>query len=246
MPRVIIFSPGWNCEKFIWAHMNSVFEQRQHYEYTMDIIVDDGSTDKTGEQLEMCKQEWQKIYHNNENLGWLHNSELYLSPEVNDDDIIIWLDLDDWFIDSLAIKKIVDVYEKTDCWTTYGKYKRNDGDKVEQHGYSMKVMQDRSYRQNSWYWQHPRTFRGFLWNAIDKQQFKDPNTNKYIKTAGDLVIGFAILEMCPVSKIHWFSDDFIMYNRLTGNNDDIKDKASQIKYDHYFRTLPKYNILKKG
>lgn len=258
MQRVIIFSPGYNCGKYAFDNLMSVFlNMRMVCEKDVEIlhiIVNDASTDDTKIYLDRFEIEQtqhskfsRKIYHNEKNLGWLHNSELYLSPNIEDDDIIVWLDLDDWFIDANAISIILEKYQTEKCWMTYGMFKCTCGTPMVNYGYDLfpDIMSDRSYRQNGWYWQHPRTFKGFLWNGIRKSDFRNPLTNEYLRFAGDLCIGFAILEMCPPEKIIRIPHILVMYNREVANNEDKIDRAQQIKMDEYYRSMPKYEILER-
>ena len=168
----------------------------------------------------------------------------YMHPLVQDDDIIIWLDLDDWFADNDAVDKIISKYNELDIWTTYGMYKCSNNDPTVNYGYSSDVIQLRNYRQVGWYWQHPRTFKGFLWKNINKNQFIDPYSN-FMIYACDLVIGFAILEMCPPNKIFRFSDILVIYNRDAGNHEDLIDLQRQQNNDKYFRRLKKHKLLRR-
>ena len=42
--------------------------------------------------------------------------------DASDDDVIVSLDGDDWLANDYVLKKLNEVYEREDCWLTYGSY----------------------------------------------------------------------------------------------------------------------------
>ena len=93
MPKVSIIIPAYNAEKYIVECVNAVLNQ------TLDdieaIIIDDGSTDKTGVLIDELTKDisFAKVIHQ-ENKGLYKTREIGLSLATGD--YVGWIDADDY------------------------------------------------------------------------------------------------------------------------------------------------------
>ena len=232
----IVYSAGYNCSKYIKKHMDSINNQT-YKNYTV-ILVDDASTDNTYDEINKYKIDKYKIYRNKKNIKNAANIVQTLKPNTKVNDIVVILDLDDWFAHDGVLLRLNEIYTSENCWTTYGHYKHLRSQQ-EMIGYSIKVIQERSFRENKLLWHHLRTFKGFLLHNINNNDLKGPDGN-FIPNTWDLAVGFPILEMTPPEKLRYIPEILMVYNAL--NPLRIKPKDRKNLRD-YIRNKPKYKRL---
>jgi glycosyltransferase involved in cell wall biosynthesis len=128
------------------------------------------------------------------------------NPNINDNDIIVEVDGDDWLPDEDVFKRIHDVYKNDDVWITNGSFVFSNGSQ----GFSRK--QDIPYlRVSSFSASHMRTWRAFLWRNIKEDDLKD-ETGTYWSAAGDTSFMFPMLEMAGEEHYHFLEDINYVYN----------------------------------
>jgi len=238
MESFIVFSAGFNCGKFIKNHMDSV--NNQTYKNFKHIIVNDGSKDNTKEEILKYKKKHTIVYNNDKNYKWMYNSMHFLKPEM--DNVIVLLDLDDWFFDYNVLKRLNDLYAKTKCWSTYGSFRRINGGLFPRGEYPKNICKTKKFRDYTWNWQAPRTFKGFIWDNIKDEDVRDPEGN-YTDMAYDVSIAYPILEMTPPEKLLYISDILMIYNDATPINVHKINRKRQKSLAKYFASKPKYATL---
>ena len=246
MQHFIIFSPGYNCSKYIKKHMESI--NNQNYTNYTAIIIDDASTDNTWTEINKYRTDRCQIYRNKKNIKWVANAIQYLIPNIKNNNVIITLDLDDWFIHDDVLSKLNKIYTKEKCWTTYGQYCRLKHFKKKQFHlqappYPINIIEKRQFREYTWLWHHLKTFKGFLFNHIDINDLKGPDGN-FCLTTWDFAIGFPILEMTPPEKLRYIPEPLIIYNDLNTLRVCNVYKPLVKMLAQYFRNKRKYSILK--
>lgn len=207
MESFIVFSAGYNCSEYICKNLESV--NNQTYSNFKHIVVNDGSLDNTKEEIDKYKNKNTVVYNNEKNKKWMYNARTYLKPK--DDDVVVLLDLDDWFENVEVLYKLNELYKKTGCWSTYGSFVRTNGKLFPRGAFPKDICINKSFRDYTWNWQAPRTFRGFLWNNIRDEDVRDPN-GKYTDMAYDVSIAYPILEMTPPDKLLYIPDILMVYN----------------------------------
>jgi len=239
MESFVIFSAGYNCEDAIRKNLDSV--NNQTYKNFVHIVVDDASIDNTQNEILKYKKENTIVYNNKTNYKWMTNARNFLKPSNND--IVILLDLDDWFYNSYVLETLNNIYSKTGCWSTYGSFKRIDGKLFPRGAYPEEVCRNRSFRNYSWNWQAPRTFKGFLWNNIKDEDVRDPN-GKYVDMAYDVSIAYPILEMTPPNKLLFIKDILMIYNDSRPINvHKINRKRQKMLANFFINKKKRYDIL---
>jgi len=68
--RFIIFTAGFNSEKWVKKNINSV--KNQNYSNYVHIIVDDATTDGTNKLIKAYKHNRLVVYRNLENKRWIY------------------------------------------------------------------------------------------------------------------------------------------------------------------------------
>jgi len=246
-PKFIIFSCGRNCSPFVEKHISSV--QSQTYGNFRHILVDDASTDTTYTQALALADRRAFIWQNGTNQRWLYNSVHYLTPNIIDDEeIVVILDMDDWFPNNNVLSEVADTYLKKDCWVTYSKVQRSHLTQPDPYGpYPENVIRKRNFRRYGWRFHSLKTFKAFLWKAIDYKDFLDRDGN-FKRYSWDLALGFPILEMTPPTKLVFIPKVLYIYNTanpLSVINQDRKVKLSRQFDEQFFRRKLPYNILKR-
>lgn len=243
MIKFLIFSCGYNCVDFVDAHIRSI--HNQDYENYCHILFDDGSDDGTYEKLVAYYLEsdrYVKVIKYMDNRGSVAESFVNgLKPD--DDDIVVLVDMDDWLIDPYVLSYIKDIYNDMDCWMTHGSFIRLSNNIKQGEPYPKKIKENRDYRTYPrWLCQHLRTFKGFLWNNLNKDDLKD-ETGEYSKACCDHAISYPMLEMCPPDKVVFIPDILYVYNDLNPLNEFRIKKELEQKNMKYFKSKPKYDML---
>ena len=245
--KFIIVTPLYNVEKWINYCVTSVVKQKyDNYEH---YIIDDISTDETNTIIKKyCKHNHRtKLITNTEKKYALKNIYDTLEDlDIDDNDIIVILDGDDWLANKVVLQRLNDIYNKNDCWMTYGSYVEYPSNR---RGKFSKKIPERTinnslYRESEWMSSHLRTFRYKLWKKIDKQDFINPKTNNFIKAAWDLAFVFPMLEMSG-KKALYVEDILYIYNRENPLNEDKVDHNKQLNEESYIRSKDKYQLLEK-
>ena len=243
--RFVIITPLYNVENWINLCINSVY--KQSYKNYVHYLVDDISTDKSIEKIE-------KIIKDKDNFHLIKNQvkkyalqniyDILNDNDINDDDIVVILDGDDWLASSSVLQRINDEYKKTDCLMTYGSYveypsllRGKFSKRIPEH-----IIQQQSYRKNEWMSSHLRTFRYKLWKRIDKKDFINKHTDRFIKAAWDLAFVFPMLEMCG-RRAHYIEDILYIYNRTNPLNEDKINHSLQLSEEDLIRSRKVYKQL---
>lgn len=248
-PRLIVFSPGWNCEKYVRECLRSI--HMQTYTNYVHVIVDDASTDDTYGEILKNKSDRVVVYRNKENMKWLHNAVKYLDRHIeSDEDVIAVVDLDDWLTRPDVLEMVAKTYSKKGCWVTYGQCDcplGKDAKRIRPAGPNPEILKKRDFRNGPWIFTHLQTFKAFLWKAIDKKDFLGPDSD-YIPHSYDKALMFPILEMTPSKRIHFLNRIVYFYNQLNPLcNFRIHKQNKQINmsYKKWLRSKPRYEELKR-
>jgi len=241
--RFLIFSAGYNAEKYVKGHMESI--QNQLYKNYVHLIVDDCSQDKTLYEINKYKDDKTIVYRNVVNKKWIQNSLQYLAPHIQSDDVIVLVDLDDSLAHNTVLNKVLKAYTKNDCWMTYSLFRYSNGRTSNWiPRYTQEIYEKKLYRKAIWSFGHLRTFKGFLWEALNKEDLKDAEGN-YFTCTYDQAILLPMLEMCPVGKVYFIDD--VMYNYNDSNPLQVEkiNRDVQVKTALYIRSKPPYGTLSR-
>jgi len=222
--RFIVFSCGYNCEKYVEQHVESI--RNQTYKNFIHVIVD----------------------HNKKNGKWVKNAVENLDTHIKSDrDVIVQVDLDDELFHSNVLKDLNEYYSNKDIWCTFSKWTMDKKKSIIHGGPTdYNVIKNRKFRGERW---GPiglsplQTFKSFLWKNINKEDFKDERNN-YFEESQDHSIYYPIIEMTPIEKVLFIDDVQYLYNiehSCEWNKRSFMQELCHTKIDK----LPPYDILKE-
>jgi len=187
MNRFIVVIPVYNAQRYIGKCIESVLSQ--DYKNYKVIVVNDGSTDRTGLLVKRYPV-WSATL--NDHIGSPVYSTLVGIETISDnkEDIILILGGDDWLADDEVLSYLNKIYKK-DVWMTYGQFKTLTG---KHEGFSRPVIDTRTYRKSGeWYTSSPVTFKRWLWDKVDPEDFK--YNGKWLICAADRAYMYPMIEM---------------------------------------------------
>jgi glycosyltransferase involved in cell wall biosynthesis len=242
-----VVSCFWNVENYIEKCINSV--KSQTYRDFKMYLIDDMSNDNTNQIIEKLIEGDERFVHikNTEKKFKLKNLDDLLMDEslIDDEDIIVELDGDDWFYNELVLQKVFDRYSKNkNLWITNGSFIYSDG----RMGFSSKANPN-TIRRDLFVFSHLRTWKAHLWRSIDEEMFLDENKN-YFKSGADVAYSFPMVEMSGENHYEFIPDILLVYNEENPYNDHKQGSASgsnleQIKVSNMVRNKQKLNKLVK-
>lgn len=226
-PKLKIITTTYNNSKWVNQNITSVLNQT--YKNFDVLYIDDCSTDDTYEQaVDIINNDSRfKIIKHEENKSKAYSFATHLQKFINEDDLVVFLDGDDWLLDENVLDSVVKTYLKTNYWVGYGGMYCWDGksENVELANpqntpYPYQVHQLNYYRNDVFRCSHLKTVKGFLLKKLKESDFKFQNN--WIKYGDDLVIMCAAMEMSPTEKIITFDFPTYIYN----SNEEIAKRTS--------------------
>jgi len=225
-----IVIPSYNNAEWVEPNLASILNQTYtNYEV---LYIDDASTDNTFELVDdiVGNNPLFTIRRNSKNMRRGYNT----SPEVLDnffddgEDILTFIDGDDWLAYPDTLEKLNNFYNQKDPWMTYGKMVVWKGDEnyswpfPQNSEYPPEVHQNNLYRRDLWRASHLRTFKWHLYKRMKSEDLKYSKTNEYYFQAQDLATSFPCLEMCPPGRIGVV--DFLTYIFNESKSNQIRAK----------------------
>jgi glycosyltransferase involved in cell wall biosynthesis len=245
-----IITPSYNNAEWVEYNLASILNQT----YTnYDVLyINDASTDNTYELVNNLVGDDAKfnIINRTTNCGAMYNYSYELEKFISDDDsIIIHLDGDDWLYDDTVLEQLNEFYNQHDCWMTYGGFIVWNGHDIEpalpypqSTPFSDFVHEHKLYRLDHWRASHLRTYKSFLYKAIQLDDFKSKINNELYWHAADLAMQFPCLEMCSPDKIGLINFYACVYNHSKANKVRTQERESvdNSKYEIEIRNKKKY------
>lgn len=251
--RFVILIGSYNNGQWVSQNIESVISQT--YTNWKVVYYNAASTDDTGEIINAYALKYPQITtaqtpeRHRKTWFFEHAHEF---EEIHDNDIVCILDGDDFLANEDVLNYLNEVYNKTNCWMTYGGMIVWNGGESTQEAFPQnseapfEVKNNKSYRQDLWRYSHMRTCRGFLWNRLKKEDLISKHDNEYI-TLDDLATVYAFLEMCPADKIFRVDQTIYIWNNSKANESRgcAENKVNNIgvMYENEIRNRPKYNEL---
>ncbi len=237
---MIIVTTLYNSENYIEQCIGSIMGQS--FKDFKCYITDDLSTDNS---VAIVK----KLIADDDRFILIENTEKLYQPgnydqvirdnkNINDNDVIIEIDGDDWLPNSKTLEKIHQVYQDDNVWITNGSFKYSNGT----NGFSSKQKLDENLRQSRMTCSHMRTWRAFLWRKINQEDLKDEN-GYYWKVTGDLAFMFPMLEMSGDEHYKFIEDITYVYNEQNPINDHKVDLVLVNEIANKIRAMKPYKKL---
>jgi glycosyltransferase involved in cell wall biosynthesis len=214
----------YNNQEWVLKNLSTIFAQQ--YSNFRVIIVDDASTDDTAGRIEQYLTEhnlWNRVtfIKNETRKRKLFNlyRVLYM---VDDQEIAVLVDGDDWLADTDVFFYINMLYEN-DIWFTYGQYENVPEYQATAWGFSAKgyarpvpedIKKNHSYRRGPFYYMQLRTFRGWLFKLVKLRDLISETVEGFVgeffPASNDLAMYYPMIEM---SHEHIHFVDKIIYKR---------------------------------
>jgi len=239
-----IITPFYNTEGFIGRTIYSL--KRQNNKNFKCYMIDDCSDDRGANiaALSTASDKRFELIQNLDKKYALQNIAETINSidDIDDEDIIILLDGDDWLPSNKTLSHLEKVYNSEDCLMTYGSYVyAPNGDKgVEPSEYPQEVINNNSFRTDQWRASHLRTFKHKLWKELHHDDLK--NENGYYKVAYDQAIMLPLLEMAAERAVY-IPEVMHVYNRINPLNVDKTKQQEQFETAQEVRAKKPYQRL---
>jgi glycosyltransferase involved in cell wall biosynthesis len=161
------------------------------------------------------------------------------NPNIDDNEVIVELDGDDWFPDVDTLQRIADVYSDNDVWIANGSFVYSSG----AMGFARKQVIN-NIRKSTFTASHIRTWRAFLWRAIKIEDLKDVN-GEWWTAACDLAFMFSMLEMAGDEHYRFMTEINYVYNETNPLNEHKVIMSSVNQVVSTIRSKPPYKRLVK-
>lgn len=230
----------YNCEDYIEKCIGSLMGQK--YKNFKCYITDDLSTDNSVKKAE-------NMIKGDDRFILIKNTEKFFQPgnydqvirgdyNIEDNDIIVEVDGDDWLPDSKVLERVASLYENEDVWIANGRFRYIGGS----IGFAAPPKNINNIRNETFTASHLRTWRAFLWRKIKVEDLKDDNGN-YWEVAGDLAFMYPMIEMAGEKHYRFMEDVNYIYNSENPLNDHKVNMGSVNKIVTKIRNKPKYDLL---
>lgn len=222
--RFVVFVPAYNIEHFLVRCLESI--RTQDYDNFEVLMIDDCSSDGTGALMDGFPFQEARVIHNQSNKKMPFNLTHIRSGDPND--VVVIVDGDD-YLPHDRVLAVLDQYYRSDpsLWLTYGSYTRWPDPNYMPNpaiDYPDYVKQNRSYRNYDQIFNHPVTFRRWLFNHIADWELQD-DLGLWFQAGYDCVLMMPLLELAGK---HWRYLPDILYTYNEANpTSDAKIRASE-------------------
>lgn len=237
---MIIVTTLYNAEKYVEQCLGSIMGQS--YTNFKCYITDDISTDNSISVVENFIQGDDRfiLIKNTEKLFQPGNYDQVIrnNKEIDDEEIIVEIDGDDWLPNSKVLERVAALYEDKNVWIANGSFRYSDG----RMGFAAPPRNIDNIRNERFTATHLRTWRAFLWRAIDENYLKD-DTGKYWEVAGDLAFMYPMIEMAGEEHYRFMPEINYVYNEENPINDHKVNMGSVSRIVNILRNKEKYSKL---
>lgn len=256
--KIVVITCMYNNEQWAEKNLSMIFGQK--YSNFRLIIVDDGSTDRTAEIVKntigLHNAKDQTVFIRNKNRKRKLANLYTVLHTVNDEDIVIIIDGDDWLAHPYVFSYINNVYNQ-DIFFTYGQYQNIPASESIAWGFNPIgyarpipeiIVNNHSYRKGPFYYMHLRTFKGWIFKLIKLEDLLSDTVEGFIgdffPASNDLAMYYPIVEMAH-TKVHFIKD--ILYIRNVGSRlvGFKVDRNIQVNAAQEIKRKKPYNCLEK-
>lgn len=246
MSDIHVLIPSYNCSEWIERCLESVVAQT--YKPAKVLVIDDASTQQTyaNKTVELCQKYGFMYLRNDRNMKCPYN--LWLGVKVlnpKEEDVIFLLDGDDFLPNEKVFSRYKEVYSDSDVWMTYGNYAPypRDTGQTPASAYPENVIEKRGFRRHGNLFNHPITFRRFLFDAIPEDDLKN-NKGEWFRGGYDFAIIVPMLEMSGRDHYVFLDEVLYSYNAVNPISDSHVNVKLILETDQ-LRTRPKKELLQR-
>jgi glycosyltransferase involved in cell wall biosynthesis len=238
---MIIITTFYNAEEYIERCVGSIIAQK-HSDFKC-YLIDDMSTDSSvskAKDMIIGDDRFTLIVNTEKKYKTLNFVDVLKDETINDNDIVVEIDGDDWLPNSTTLNRIDEVYSNNDVWITNGNFKYASGPM----GFSAPQTNFDTLRVDRFTASHLRTWKVFLWRNIKDEDHKDMDGN-YLSINADLAYMLPMLEMAGPEHYKYLPEVNLVYNDLNPINDHKVNMELVTKVANEIRNKEKYNRLIK-
>ncbi len=236
-----IITSGYNCKKWIVDCLKSVHEQK--YDNWQMIVHIDNSPDNTYavafEYLQCVKDDRIVLIDNPErSLCPINDLEAIKISNPNSEDVLVFLDADDWLYDSYVLSYLNNVYTRQDIWVTWGSYIHSHNG---ERGKASMPLPEIEEEDRVWRYSHLKTFKYFLFQGIKDEDLRDKESGRYYTSAWDMSFMLPVVEMAGREHSKFISKILYVYNTKNPiSNEKINIRKSLRFADEITKQRTKY------
>ena len=247
-PNVLVLMPSYQVAKWITLGINML--KLQSYQNWRCVIIDDHSTDNSYGIIEQQTYDDDRfeIRRNTKNNGSSLANYIKGFDIANpkDEDIVVWVDGDDWLAHNFVLEDLVKIYQKNDVWMTYGSWKvYPTGEEFPARYTDIPdwVHKQNAYRQWTYVYSHLRTHKAFLFRNLNRQDLWDDNSQRYYSEGNDTAYLFPLVEMSGPEHIYRNEEISLILNRENPLNDAKINLEKQKQTEWIIRNKQPYSRL---
>lgn len=237
---MIIVTTLYNAEEYVERCIGSLMGQkfRDFKCYITDDISTDGSVEKVksmikGDERFILIENKDKFYQPGN-----YDQVIRGNDNIDDNEVIVEVDGDDWLPDSKTLSRIAEVYSDDNVWIANGSFRYSNG----QPGFASEQAITDNLRTSRFTASHIRTWRAFLWRAIKQDDLKDEN-GIFWKVTGDLAFMYPMLEMSGQEHYRFMNEVNYIYNEQNPLNDHKVDMTLVTDIAVKIRNMEPYKKL---
>ena len=241
--KIIIMTTLYNAEKYISRCIESV--KTQSFKNFKMVITNDLSTDNSSNIVkELIKDDDRFMLIENKTKFYQPGNYYQISklPFIEDEDILVTLDGDDWFSSSDVLSRVFSYYFRTNYLMSFGQFIHYHSEGTYSPGFTRRPNSLTNIRKQPWTTSHLRTFKAKVFKAIKEEDLIAP-TGNYWEVTGDQAIVFPMIEMVGEENIYFTNDVNLIYNVETSLNDYKVNTDRQKQYEQLIRNKEPYKRI---
>ena len=238
-----ILTTSYNCKNYV--NMNIASLQAQNNNDWVCYITEDMSTDGTSEYIkELIKEDGRFVLIENKTKMYQPGNywQVLQREEIDDEDICITLDGDDWLASSEVLRDVIGYYEDGNTLMTCGNFVHYHAPEQYSPGFTYKPEPFNHLRNLRWTSTHLRTFKAHMFRKIKKEHLIAPSGN-FWETCGDLAFMIPMLDMAGEDRVKYVQDVNMVYNVHNPLNDWKVDLPKQNEYAELLRQRERYDLI---
>lgn len=209
---VHVIVPVFDCPEGLVKCMGSLYAQ-DHQDMTVTVIDDASTDERTLTMLAATRDFGWTLVRNPRNMRCPYNivrGVHIADPEPHD--VILLVDGDDWLPHDRVVSRIAEIHADPYVWLAYGSYRPEPFDEhcPPAQAYPLDVLHARSFRSAPTWFNHPLSFKAFLWNELPVAEMKDDD-GRWFGTNYDETIMYGMLEMAA-NNTRFVDEVLYVYN----------------------------------
>jgi len=237
--KLVIMTTLYNAEKYIQKCIESV--KYQSFKNFLMVITDDLSKDSSKAIVkDLIKDDSRFLLIENQTKFYQPGNYWQISrlPFVDDEDILVTLDGDDWLENINVLGRVFGYYFRTNFLMTFGQFIQYHGENQYSNGFTC-APDFNNLRVSAWTTSHLRTFKAKVFRKILEEDLRSPSGN-FWEVTGDQAIIYPMLEMVGNENVYFTNDINYVYNVETDLNDFKVNGGMQQEYSNLIRAKQRY------